>query len=69
MKKGCLAEESEANKRSYNTPENSQIIVKKPGTEGSEGTSIEEEEEANQNIVIILPEIVRNFSEGKIDED
>ena len=43
--------------------------MKKLGTEGSEGGSIEEEQEANQNIVIILPEIVRNFSEGKIDED
>ena len=62
-----MAEEREANKRSYNTPEETHL--KKLGTEGSEGGSIEEEQEANQNIVIILPEIVRNFSEGKIDED
>ena len=65
LKKAKLAEEKKARRRSYNTQDDSG--GKKSLTEPNEDSKRDETNTVD-DIVIILPEIVRTYSEGRLEE-
>ena len=65
LKKAKLAEEKQAMRRAYNTQDES--TSKKTLTEPNEGIKHDETDTVD-DIVIILPEIVRTYSEGRLEE-
>ena len=65
LKKGNLAEERFAERRAFNTHDEENL--RKTKTETTEELDSVDMDQAHreEDVVIILPEIVRNFSEGK----